>query len=322
MANVSMRDLLKAGAHFGHQTRYWNPKMAPFIFGARNKIHIIDLELTVPALDKAVSIVRGMAQSKNKVLFVGTKRAASKIVKEQAERSGQPYVNHRWLGGMLTNWKTIRQSIKRLRDLEAKMGDGTLEKISKKEALDLSRQLEKLERSIGGIKDMGGLPDAIFVVDVNHEKIAIQEANKLGIPVIGIVDTNSDPDGVDIVIPGNDDAIRAIELYSAAIADACIEGAAESLGKSDYVEVTDDAEAPAAEAAEKKAPAKKKVTAKKAAPKKEAAEDAAPAEEAVSEAPVEAVAEEASVEAVAEEAPAVEVAEAPAEDATEETKDA
>ena len=322
MANVSMRDLLKAGAHFGHQTRYWNPKMAPFIFGARNKIHIIDLELTVPALDKAVSIVRGMAQSKNKVLFVGTKRAASKIVKEQAERSGQPYVNHRWLGGMLTNWKTIRQSIKRLRDLEAKMGDGTLEKISKKEALDLSRQLEKLERSIGGIKDMGGLPDAIFVVDVNHEKIAIQEANKLGIPVIGIVDTNSDPDGVDIVIPGNDDAIRAIELYSAAIADACIEGAAESLGKSDYVEVADDAEAPAAEAAEKKAPAKKKVTAKKAAPKKEAAEDGAPAEEAVSEAPVEAVAEEASVEAVAEEAPAVEVAEAPAEDATEETKDA
>ena len=322
MANVSMRDLLKAGAHFGHQTRYWNPKMAPFIFGARNKIHIIDLELTVPALDKAVSIVRGMAQSKNKVLFVGTKRAASKIVKEQAERSGQPYVNHRWLGGMLTNWKTIRQSIKRLRDLEAKMGDGTLEKISKKEALDLSRQLEKLERSIGGIKDMGGLPDAIFVVDVNHEKIAIQEANKLGIPVIGIVDTNSDPDGVDIVIPGNDDAIRAIELYSAAIADACIEGAAESLGKSDYVEVADDAEAPAAEAAEKKTPAKKKVTAKKAAPKKEAAEDAAPAEEAVSEAPVEVVAEEASVEAVAEEAPAVEVAEAPAEDATEETKDA
>ena len=322
MANVSMRDLLKAGAHFGHQTRYWNPKMAPFIFGARNKIHIIDLELTVPALDKAVSIVRGMAQSKNKVLFVGTKRAASKIVKEQAERSGQPYVNHRWLGGMLTNWKTIRQSIKRLRDLEAKMGDGTLEKISKKEALDLSRQLEKLERSIGGIKDMGGLPDAIFVVDVNHEKIAIQEANKLGIPVIGIVDTNSDPDGVDIVIPGNDDAIRAIELYSAAIADACIEGAAESLGKSDYVEVADDAEAPAAEAAAKAAAATKKVTAKKAAPKKEAAEDAAPAEEAVSEAPVEAVAEVASVEAVAEEAPAVEVAEAPAEDATEETKDA
>ena len=239
MANVSMRDLLKAGAHFGHQTRYWNPKMAPYIFGARNKIHIIDLELTVPALDKAVAIVRSMAEKRNKVLFVGTKRAAQKIVKEQAERAGQPYVNHRWLGGMLTNWKTIRQSIKRLRELEAKMSDGTLEKLTKKEALDLSRNLEKLERSIGGIKEMGGLPDALFVIDVDHENIAIQEANKLGIPVIGIVDTNSNPDGVDIVIPGNDDALRAIELYTQAIADACIEGATQSLGRSDYVEIAE-----------------------------------------------------------------------------------
>ena len=338
MANVSMRDLLKAGAHFGHQTRYWNPKMAPFIFGARNKIHIIDLELTVPALEKAVSIVRGMAQSKNKVLFVGTKRAAAKIVKEQAERAGQPFVNHRWLGGMLTNWKTIRQSIKRLRELEAKMGDGTLEKISKKEALDLSRQLEKLDRSIGGIKDMGGLPDAIFVVDVNHEKIAIQEANKLGIPVIGIVDTNSDPDGVDIVIPGNDDAIRAIELYSSAIADACIEGAAESLGKSDYVEVAGDAvdEAPAVEVTEKKAPAKKAAP-KKAAPQKAAVEEAPAVEAAAEEAPAaEApVAEAAVEEAPAKKAPAKKAApkkaapkkaaadEAPAADAAEdEAKDA
>ena len=321
MANVSMRDLLKAGAHFGHQTRYWNPKMAPFIFGARNKIHIIDLELTVPALDKAVSIVRGMAQNKNKVLFVGTKRAAAKIIKEQAERAGQPFVNHRWLGGMLTNWKTIRQSIKRLRELEAKMGDGTLEKISKKEALDLSRQLEKLDRSIGGIKDMGGLPDAIFVVDVNHEKIAIQEANKLGIPVIGIVDTNSDPDGVDIVIPGNDDAIRAIELYSSAIADACIEGAAESLGKSDYVEVAD--EAPAVEVTEKKAPAKK------VAPKKAAEE--APVEEAPAAEAAEAAVEEAPAKkAPAKKAPAKKAApkkaaaeEVPAADAAEEdAKDA
>jgi small subunit ribosomal protein S2 len=318
MAYVSMRDLLKAGAHFGHQTRYWNPKMAPFIFGARNKIHIIDLELTVPALDKAVSIVRGMAQNKNKVLFVGTKRAAAKIIKEQAERAGQPFVNHRWLGGMLTNWKTIRQSIKRLRELEAKMGDGTLEKISKKEALDLSRQLEKLDRSIGGIKDMGGLPDAIFVVDVNHEKIAIQEANKLGIPVIGIVDTNSDPDGVDIVIPGNDDAIRAIELYSSAIADACIEGAAESLGKSDYVEVAE--EAPAVEVTEKKAPAKK------AAPKKAAeeapVEEAPAAEAAIEEAPAKkapakkAPAKKAAPKkAAAEEAPAADAAEEDAKDA-------
>ena len=246
MANVSMRDLLKAGAHFGHQTRYWNPKMAPYIFGARNKIHIIDLELTVPALAKGVAIVQGMARSKNKVLFVGTKRAASKVVQEQADRAGQPYVNHRWLGGMLTNWKTIRVSIKRLKELQERMGDGTLDKITKKEALDMSRQLEKLERSIGGIKEMGGLPDAIFVVDVNHEKIAIQEANKLGIPVIGIVDTNSDPDGVDIVIPGNDDAIRAIELYSQAIADACIEGSAEGLGKSDYVEIAEEAKADSA----------------------------------------------------------------------------
>jgi small subunit ribosomal protein S2 len=353
MANVSMRDLLKAGAHFGHQTRYWNPKMAPFIFGARNKIHIIDLELTVPALDKAVSIVRGMAQNKNKVLFVGTKRAAAKIIKEQAERAGQPFVNHRWLGGMLTNWKTIRQSIKRLRELEAKMGDGTLEKISKKEALDLSRQLEKLDRSIGGIKDMGGLPDAIFVVDVNHEKIAIQEANKLGIPVIGIVDTNSDPDGVDIVIPGNDDAIRAIELYSSAIADACIEGAAESLGKSDYVEVAEEApavevtekKAPAVEVTEKKAPAvevtakkapavevtEKKAPAKKAAPKKAAKEapvDEAPvAETAVEEAPAK---KAPTKKAPAKKAPAKKAApkkaaaeEAPAADATEDdAKDA
>jgi len=309
MANVSMRDLLKAGAHFGHQTRYWNPKMAPFIFGARNKIHIIDLELTVPALDKAVAIVRGMAQNKNKVLFVGTKRAAAKIVKEQAERAGQPFVNHRWLGGMLTNWKTIRQSIKRLRELEAKMGDGTLEKISKKEALDLSRQLEKLDRSIGGIKDMGGLPDAIFVVDVNHENIAIQEANKLGIPVIGIVDTNSDPDGVDIVIPGNDDAIRAIELYSSAIADACIEGAAESLGKSDYVEVADDVaeDTPAVEVTEKKA-APKKAAPEKAAPKKPAAEEmaveAAPVEEAPAAEAEAPAAEVAAAEVAAEEAPA------------------
>ena len=270
MANVSMRDLLKAGAHFGHQTRYWNPKMAPFIFGARNKIHIIDLELTVPALENAASIVRGMTQNKNKVLFVGTKRAAAKIIKEQAERAGQPFVNHRWLGGMLTNWKTIRQSIKRLRELETKMNDGTIEKISKKEALDMSRQLEKLDRSIGGIKDMGGLPDAIFVVDVNHEKIAIQEANNLGIPVIGIVDTNSDPDGVDIVIPGNDDAIRAIELYSSAIADACIEGLAESLGKSDYVELAeDDAEnTSVVDVTEKKVATKRVVTPEEAAPRK------------------------------------------------------
>ena len=236
MTQVSMRDLLQAGAHFGHQTRFWNPKMDQYIFGARNKIHIINLEHTVPAFNEALDYVKRLASNKNNIMFVGTKRAASKIVKEQAERSGQPYVNHRWLGGMLTNWKTIRQSIKRLRDLEAKMGDGTLEKISKKEALDLSRQLEKLERSIGGIKDMGGLPDALFVIDVEHERIAITEANKLGIPVIGIVDTNSSPDGVDFVIPGNDDAIRAIKLYAAAMADAVLRGKGNAGAADEFVE--------------------------------------------------------------------------------------
>lgn len=219
---VSMRELLQAGAHFGHQTRYWNPKMDQYIFGARNKIHIINLEHTVPAFNEALELVSRLAGNKNKILFVGTKRAAGKIIKEQAERAAMPHVSHRWLGGMLTNYKTIRASIKRLRDLQAEQADGTFEKLTKKEALMRTRMMEKLERSIGGIKDMGGLPDALFVVDVDHERIAITEANKLGIPVIGIVDTNSNPDGVDYVIPGNDDAIRAIKLYVAAVADACI----------------------------------------------------------------------------------------------------
>lgn len=228
MAQVSMRDLLKAGVHFGHQTRYWNPKMSQYIFGARNKIHIINLEHTVPAFNEALNVVKGLAAKNNKILFVGTKRAASKVIQEQATRAGQPFVAHRWLGGMLTNYKTIRQSIKRLRDLEAQQKDGTFEQLTKKEALMRTREMDKLERSIGGIKDMGGLPDALFVIDVDHERIAIQEANKLGIPVIGIVDTNSNPDGVDHVIPGNDDAIRAIEIFTTAIADACIEGKTEA----------------------------------------------------------------------------------------------
>ena len=225
---VSMRDLLQAGAHFGHQTRYWNPKMDQYIFGARNNIHIINLEHTVPAFNEALEMVERLASNKNKIMFVGTKRAAGKIMKEQAERAGMPYVSHRWLGGMLTNYKTIRASIKRLRDLEAQQTDGTFEKLTKKEALMRSRNMEKLERSIGGIKSMGGLPDALFVVDVDHERIAITEANKLGIPVIGIVDTNSNPDGVDYIIPGNDDAIRAIKLYVTAVADACLQGKIES----------------------------------------------------------------------------------------------
>ncbi|WP_020406470.1 30S ribosomal protein S2 [Hahella ganghwensis] len=251
MAEVSMRDLLKAGVHFGHQTRFWNPKMRKYIFGARNKIHIINLEHTVPALNDALKVVAGLAEKKNKILFVGTKRAASKIVKEEAARAGMPYVNHRWLGGMLTNYKTIRQSIKRLRDLETQSQDGTFDKLTKKEVLMLTREMEKLERSIGGIKDMGGLPDALFVIDVDHERIAVKEANKLGIPVIGVVDTNSDPDGVDYVIPGNDDAIRAIQVYTKAVADTCLEGLSVAAGSGDeFVEINEAAEAPE-EAAEK-----------------------------------------------------------------------
>ncbi len=254
MTTVSMKEMLKAGVHFGHQCRYWNPKMKQYIFGARNKIHIINLEHTVPALNSALEQVQILAAKKKKVLFVGTKRAAGKIVKEQAERAGMPYVDHRWLGGMLTNYKTIRGSIKKLRDLEAQETDGTFDRLTKKEALERRRAKEKLERSIGGIKEMGGLPDALFVIDVDHERIAITEANNLRIPVIGIVDTNSNPDGIDFPIPGNDDAIRAIELYATAVADACLAGRGEGNavgGDSEFIEVDEKAEAaaPAEEAA-------------------------------------------------------------------------
>ncbi|MBL6820328.1 MAG: 30S ribosomal protein S2 [Luminiphilus sp.] len=242
MTQVSMRDLLQAGAHFGHQTRFWNPKMDAYIFGARNKIHIINLEHTVPAFNDALNTVKRLAENKNQVMFVGTKRAAGKIIEEHARRCGMPFVSHRWLGGMLTNYKTIRSSIKRLRELEEQERDGTFAKLTKKEALMRSRMKEKLERSIGGIKEMSGLPDVLFVVDVDHERIAVTEANKLGIPVIGIVDTNSDPDGVDYVIPGNDDAIRAIKLYVSAVADAVLAGkaaAGEVVSADEFVEVTE-----------------------------------------------------------------------------------
>jgi small subunit ribosomal protein S2 len=242
-----MRDMLQAGVHFGHQTRYWNPKMDQYIFGARNNIHIINLEHTVPAFNEALDIIKKMGSQKKKILMVGTKRAAQKTIKEQAERAGQPFVSHRWLGGMLTNYKTIRTSIRRFREFETQSQDGTFDKLTKKEALMRTRAMEKLELSIGGIKDMGGLPDALFVVDVEHERIAINEANKLGIPVFGIVDTNSNPAGVDYVIPGNDDAIRAVKLYVTAVADACIDGLAstqEVPNKDEFVEV----DAPAAEA--------------------------------------------------------------------------
>jgi small subunit ribosomal protein S2 len=244
--------MLAAGVHFGHQTRFWNPKMAPFIFGARNKIHIINLEKTLPAFNEALIDVRNMASKGKKVMFVGTKRAAAKVIAEQAARVGMPYVDQRWLGGMLTNYKTIRQSIKRLIDLETESQDGTFDLLSKKEALLRTRMMNKLESSLGGIKEMGGLPDAIFVVDVQHEHIAITEANKLGIPVFGVVDTNSDPAGVDHVIPGNDDAIRAIRLYVTAVADAIAEGKANvatDVDPDEFVEVQEVA-APTAEISE------------------------------------------------------------------------
>jgi small subunit ribosomal protein S2 len=249
MSYVNMRDMLKAGVHFGHQTRYWNPKMGKYIFGARNKIHIINLEKTLPMFNEALSFVEKLASGKNKIMFVGTKRAAGKIIREEAIRCGSPFVDHRWLGGMLTNYKTIRASIKRLRDLEVQSQDGTFTKLTKKEALMRSRDLIKLDRSLGGIKDMGGLPDALFVIDVDHERIAITEANKLGIPVIGIVDTNSSPEGVDYIIPGNDDAIRAIQLYMVAMADAVIRGRNNANGGTVLAEEF-VAQAPAAEAAE------------------------------------------------------------------------
>ncbi|MBC3228041.1 30S ribosomal protein S2 [Serratia fonticola] len=229
MATVSMRDMLQAGVHFGHQTRYWNPKMKPFIFGARNKVHIINLEKTVPMANLALAELTKISSRKGKILFVGTKRAASEAIKEYANGCDQFFVNHRWLGGMLTNWKTVRQSIKRLKDLEIQSQDGTFDKLTKKEALMRTRELAKLENSLGGIKDMGGLPDALFVIDADHEHIAIKEANNLGIPVFSIVDTNSDPDGVDFIIPGNDDAIRAIKLYLTAVSAAIREGRSQDL---------------------------------------------------------------------------------------------
>lgn len=222
MANVTMRQMLEAGVHFGHQTRYWNPKMEAYIFGIRHKIHIINLEKTLPLYLDAVNFVSNIASKRGKLLFVGTKSAAHEIIREEAIRCGMPYVDHRWLGGMLTNYKTIRQSIKRLKELEHASQEGKLESVTKKEGLNIMREKDKLERSLGGIKDMGGLPDALFVVDVGNEKIAVNEANRLGIPVIGIVDTNNSPEGISYVIPGNDDSIRAIQLYARGFADTIL----------------------------------------------------------------------------------------------------
>jgi small subunit ribosomal protein S2 len=224
MSTVSMRQMLEAGVHFGHQARFWNPKMAPFIFGERSKIHIINLEKTLPLYNEALNFIGKLVGNKGTVLFVGTKRSARDTIRNEARRCKMPYVDHRWLGGMMTNFKTVRQSIKRLKDLEAMEQDGTFEKMSKKEALMLRREKDKLDRSLGGIKDMNRLPDAMFIVDVGHEKIAVAEAKKLGVPVVGIVDSNNSPDNIDYVIPGNDDSIRAIQLYVQGVADAVGEG--------------------------------------------------------------------------------------------------
>jgi len=244
MSNVSMRQMLEAGVHFGHQTRYWNPKMGPYIFGDRNKIHIINLEKTLPLFNDAMNFVGSTAAKKGKVLFVGTKRAAQDVIRKEADRCEMPYVNHRWLGGMLTNFKTIKQSVKRLKDLEAMEDDGRMERFNKKEALGLRREKEKLERSMGGIKNMPTLPDAIFLVDSGHEKIAIAEAKTLGIPVVGVIDTNNDPRTVDYMIPGNDDSARAINLYAQGVADAIINGrAASNAGSGDVVEVDESSTA-------------------------------------------------------------------------------
>jgi len=228
---VTMRQMLEAGVHFGHQTRFWNPKMAPYIFGHRNKIHIINLEKTVTMFAEAEAFVRKLSAKKGSILFVATKRQARDIVQEEAMRANSPFVNHRWLGGMLTNYKTVQESIKRLRELEQMTADGASEKLSKKEALMMKRELEKLNRSLGGIKDMNGLPTALFVIDVGYQKGAIVEAQKLGIPVIGVVDTNNSPLGVDYIIPGNDDSTQAIRLYARAIADAVLEGRAQAINE-------------------------------------------------------------------------------------------
>ena len=224
MADISLEDMLQAGVHFGHQTKYWNPKMEPYIFGIRNKIHIIDLQHTVELLKPALAFIKSVAQKNNKILFVATKRSATNILKEEAERCGMPYVNERWLGGMLTNYKTIRSSINRLENLLRQKEDGTFNKLTKKEGLKLQREIDKLQKAIGGVREMGGLPDALFVIDVKREAIAISEASKMGIPIVGIVDSNSSPVGIDYLVPGNDDAIRSISLFTRAVSDACIEG--------------------------------------------------------------------------------------------------
>jgi small subunit ribosomal protein S2 len=297
MPNVTMRQMLEAGVHFGHQTRYWNPKMEPYIFGARGKIHIINLEETLPLLKESLDFLSRMASRRGTIMFVGTKRAASQSIAEEAQRCGMPYVSHRWLGGMLTNFRTVRGSINRLKELEQMETDGTFAKLVKKEVLELTRERDKLERSLGGIKDMNALPDVMFVIDVGHEDIAVAEARKLGIPVVAVVDTNHNPDKIDYVIPGNDDAIRAIRLYAQLAADAILEGRAsaplpEDGDADEFVELDEEGNPieakPTARKAAKKTAAK---ATKKTAKKKAAAKPAEDAEPAKAEAKTEAEAE-------------------------------
>jgi small subunit ribosomal protein S2 len=296
MSNVTMREMLEAGVHFGHQARYWNPKMAPYLFGQRNKIHIINLEQSLPMYGEAVNFLSKLAAKKGKIMFVGTKRTAQNVIQEEATRCGMPFVNRRWLGGLLTNYQTVKQSINRMKSLEAKEADGTLEKMTKKDQLRHKRELEKLSRGLSGIKDMGGLPDALFVVDVGYENIAVSEAKKLGIPVVGVVDSNNSPDNIDYVIPGNDDAIRSIRLYAKGIADAILDSRAAIAhvgagNEDDFVELDESGEPIIQEVADKpvskKIVVKKKVTKKKVAKKKTAkaaATDDAPADEKAVEA--------------------------------------
>jgi small subunit ribosomal protein S2 len=294
MADVTMRRMLEAGVHFGHQTRFWNPKMAPFIFGERNKIHIINLEKTLPLYQEALKYVSRLVADGGTVLFVGSKRAARQAITEEAARCNMPYVSQRWLGGMLTNFKTIRQSIKRLRELESLTGEGGTRDFTKKEVLKMSRERDKLERALGGIKDMDGLPDAVFVIDVGHEEIAVREARKLGIAVVAVVDSNCSPDGVDYPIPGNDDAMRAIQLYAHGVAEAVLEGKASIpevlTGEDEFVELDEEGRPKVVDGkAKSKARAKKTVTKKRprgkaaeqaAAPKDEAAEEPAAEDQA------------------------------------------
>ena len=319
MAAVSMRDMLEAGVHFGHQTRFWNPRMRPYIFGERNKIHIIDLEKSLPLYNDALNFLGRMAASGGTILFVGTKRAAQECIAEQAQRCGMPYVNRRWLGGMLTNYRTVKQSIKRMKDLDTMIEEGGLDRVGKKEGLSRQRELAKLERGLGGIKNMDGIPDVLFIIDVGHEKIAVAEAVTLGIPVVAVVDTNNPPEGVDYVIPGNDDAIRSIELYVSGAATAILEGreaaqkeVAAAVGAGGEEEL-----AGASRTARKKKVAGKKtkvVTKKKASSRRPAAEPAGkPAAESSAEPAAEPAAEssaETAVEPVAE--PAAESSPEPA----------